>query len=237
MGNNSDDNAITNTTVQNNTDNGIDIPGAASDDNTITGATIKNNGNYGVNLGAGHDNSVHTSTVSDNLLGVWATGATRLVVASSTIDDNTTDGVNIAAGHDNQVSASTIVDNSQHGVVLMNEDGTVVENSTLSGSNQSQILITGACTGTIQIWSNDIVAGSDGIVVVAGVVGNIEIGTATAYCNNFTGTLSQANPPLGDPDDWYLQMDGPVSTFTRRTTTGVAAPTRSAPLTRATIAA
>jgi CSLREA domain-containing protein len=180
----SDGNVIKSTTITDGSGTGIEIDGLNSDDNLVSGCTITSNGVDGVSIAGGSGNTV----------------------ASSTVNENGVAGVYLSDGDDSTVSNSTIDENDHYGIELMSEDDAVIENNVIGDNDDAQIYIHGPTSGDISVYSNDIDTGSDGIVVLAGTTGNIDIGTDDDYCNQFEGDLDQSGG--ADPtDDWYVEND------------------------------
>ena len=130
----------------------------------------------------------------DGFLDPIGGGDMRIIIRNSTFTDNDTRGIELNGGEDSLVQNNVITNNGD-GLFLSYEDRFVVQGNTFSGNAGAQIRIddmTGGMSGSI--IQNNIISGSDGIVVAASPdvdpAATIDIGLSVENRNVFRGTIA-----------------------------------------------
>lgn len=122
-------------------------------------------------------------------------GGKRNTIRNSTFTANGGNGIDFNGGEDNAVLNNSLTNNGDNGLEATNEDGFLVQGNTFSGNANAQILVGGMLAGQhMHIIQNNVISGSDGIIIGAPVNAgaDIDIGLSVANRNVFRGTITPA---------------------------------------------
>jgi len=139
---NSTANTISNNTIYDNANYGIQLSSSASN-NTVTGNSIYSNTQQGILLVASDNNSLSSNTVTTSgSSGIYLLGSASNSISSNSLSNNTGSGIYLIQyvvddettiySNSNTISTNTITSNSQYGLYLSSADANIFSSNTLS---------------------------------------------------------------------------------------------------------
>ncbi len=141
---------IDNTTISNNSDDGIDLSSSCND-NTVSGNTIRNNWDGILLSSSCNDNTVSGNTITNNSDdGIDLSSSSNNTVSGNTVTNNSDDGIDLSSScNDNTVSGNTITNNSDDGIDLSSSSNNTVSGNTITNNSGDGILLSSSSNNTV----------------------------------------------------------------------------------------